>query len=73
MVAHFGPVALGLVVIAAMLVFRVRAIGREGKLPLIDKPSVSDRRKIQFYVAMIGVFAMAVVVAVAIWSYPAAR
>jgi hypothetical protein len=71
MLAHFGPVVLGLLVIAAMLVLRVRSIGRGGKLPLIDRPSPSDRRRIQIYVTAIGVLAMAVVVGVAIWSFNA--
>lgn len=66
--AHYGPVFLALVVVAVMAVLRLRKIGRDDRLPLIDRPSAEDRRKVRFYFALIVSAALAVTAGIAIWS-----
>jgi hypothetical protein len=69
--ARYGPVLVALAIVAVMLVQFIRKIGRDDRLPLMDQPSSSDRRKVQIYVALIGVFALIVVAGIAVWTISA--
>lgn len=69
--ARYGPVLVALAIVAVMLVQFIRKIGRDDRLPLMDQPSPSDRRKVQISVALIGVFALIVVAGIAVWTISA--